>query len=1094
MIDTASDLETQEQIGHTARADTARAGGAIAAAEDARPARTHERPSRLPVTLYRVQLHQGFTFDDARALVPYLAQLGVTDLYASPILTAARGSTHGYDISDHGALNPELGGDAAHARLSRTLADHRLGHLLDIVPNHMAADPVRNVWWRDVLENGPSSPYARYFDVDWTPVKPELTDKVLLPILGDQYGAVLERGELRLGFEQGALTLTAYGDRQLPTNPQQSVALLRHDLERLREQHGDDDAHVREFLSILTALQNLPPAGERDPDKVAERHREKEVARDRLARLVEASPAVRAHIDTAIAAWNGVPGDPRSFDRLHALLEAQCYRLAYWRTASDEINYRRFFDVNDLAGIRMEDEAVFDATHALVLRLVAEGRVTGLRVDHPDGLYDPIAYAERLQDRVRQIHGASASPGGPGFASGAESETALATQRRPLYIAIEKILSAHESLPDPWPVYGTTTYSFLNAVNGLFVDTTNAKSMRRIYARLTGRNDSFATLMYQGKKLIILTSLASEMNVLSHALNDLSESSRTSRDFTLNGLRKALMEVIACFPVYRTYVSARGASDADRAVIRLAVARAKRRNPAMERSIFDFIERVLLPPAPLGDAPEEERADRGPWAEGPSDSRSSLAEPGTECVAERVGFQRRLAFAMRFQQYTGPVHAKGVEDTAFYRYHPLVSLNEVGGDPERFGLTATEFHDANRARLTHWPYEMIGTATHDTKRGEDARARIDVLSEMPDEWRHAVGRWMRTNASARTTIDGEHAPDRNDEYLYYQALIGAWPAEPLDAPIPAGVPEEFVDRLQRYMQKAIKEAKIHSSWVNEHQPYEQALANFVSRTLRGASARGFLQAFLPFQRRVARLGALNSLGQLALKLCSPGVVDLYQGTELWDLTLVDPDNRRPVDFDLRRTALEDLSHIVSDDATVDARETAVAHLLDTWTDGRIKLLLTMALLRQRREQPDLFLDGDYLPLPGADAPSDRHLVAFARQLGSRAIIVMAPRFTSQLAPAAAADTGGGSAHDAQRADGTHAADGTGNGRAQRWPVGFDPWRTMRVQLPESLAGRTFTHLLTGASVRPLVTGREASLPAADVFKSFPLAVLIAHEP
>jgi (1->4)-alpha-D-glucan 1-alpha-D-glucosylmutase len=1044
MIDTASDLDTRAQISHTPRA-----GGAAAVADESRTARTHERPSRLPVTLYRVQLHHGFTFDDASALAPYLAQLGVTDLYASPILAAARGSTHGYDISDHGALNPELGGEAAHARLSRTLAEHGLGHLLDIVPNHMAADPERNVWWRDVLENGPSSLYARYFDVDWTPVKPELTDKVLLPILGDQYGAVLERGELRLGFAHGALVLTAYGDRHLPMNPRASVVVLRHDIDRLRERHGEDDPHVREFLSILTSQQNLPPAGERDPDKVAERHREQEVARDRLARLVEASPAVRAHIDAAVAAWNGVTGDPRSFDRLHALLDAQCYRLAYWRTASDEINYRRFFDVNDLAGIRMEDDAVFDATHALVLRLVADGRVTGLRIDHPDGLYDPIAYAERLQDRVRQIHAAASAGAGPRFVQGSGTESALATQQRPLYIAIEKILSAHESLPDPWAVYGTTTYGFLNAVNGLFVDGTNAKSMRRIYARLTGRGDSFATLMYQCKKLIILSSLASEMNVLSHALNDLSESSRTSRDFTLNGLRKALMEVIASFPVYRTYVNARGASDADRAVIRLAIARAKRRNPAMERSIFDFIERVLIPPGPLDESPSEERTER----------------------------ERRLAFAMRFQQYTGPVHAKGVEDTAFYRYHPLVSLNEVGGDPERFGRSAAEFHDANRTRLTHWPYEMIGTATHDTKRGEDARARIDVLSEMPDEWRRAVGRWMRANASARTTIDGEHAPDRNDEYLYYQALIGAWPAEPLDAPVPAAAPEDFVERVQRYMLKAIKEAKIHSSWVNEHQPYEQALVNFVSRTLRGASARGFLQAFLPFQRRVARLGALNSLGQLALKLCSPGVVDLYQGTELWDLNLVDPDNRRPVDFDLRRAALEDLSHLASGDAAVEARETAVAHLLDTWTDGRIKLLLTMALLRLRREQPDLFLDGDYLPLPGADAPSDHHLVAFARQLGPRAIIVMAPRFTSQLAPAASGD-----------ASGAHGTD-----TAPRWPVGFEPWRTMRVQLPESLAGRTFTHLLTGAAVRPLLAGREVSLPAADVFKWFPLAVLIAHE-
>lgn len=1041
-----------------------------------------ERPSRRPVTLYRVQLHHGFTFDDAAALAPYLAQLGVTDLYTSPSLKARPDSTHGYDISDHGALSPELGGEDGHVRLAQALEARGLGHLLDIVPNHMSADAERNLWWRDVLENGPSSLYARYFDVDWTPIKPELTDKVLLPILGDQYGAVLERGELRVGFDAGALVLS-YFERRLPVNPRQAVMLFRHDIDRLREQHGDDDPHVREFLSILTALQNLPAASERDPDKVAERHREKEVARDRLAKLADASPVVRAHVEKAIRVWNGVPGDAHSFDRLHTLLDAQCYRLAYWRTASDEINYRRFFDVNELAGIRMEEPAVFDATHALVLRLVADGVITGLRVDHPDGLYDPIAYVDRLQARVQQVHAEQAESAATPEARARHA--ALARQRRPLYVAIEKIISAEERLPDAWGVYGATTYGFLNDVNGLFVDGSNAKSMRRIHARLTGRSDSFAQLMYQGKKLIILTSLASEMNVLSHALNELSEGDRRSRDFTLNGLRKALMEVIACFPVYRTYVSARGASDADRHVIQLAVSRAKRRNPAMERSIFDFIEEVLLPET---EAEAEARAveiaataavavasaavagtgDPAANSETIAAARDAAAlDAAAKTIAAQaqIARRRRLAFAMRFQQYTGPVHAKGVEDTAFYRYNVLVSLNEVGGDPERFGRTPATFHEANRARLAHWPFEMIGTATHDTKRGEDARARIDVLSEMPDEWRRAVGRWMRINSGARAMLEGEHAPDRNDEYLYYQALVGAWPAEALDAPEPAEAPAALVARMQRYMLKAIKEAKLHSSWVNENQPYEAVLHRFVDRTLRGATARNFLRAFVPFQRQVARLGALNSLAQLALKIGSPGVVDRYQGTELWDLSLVDPDNRQPVDYEQRRAMLEDLGDLLANDsADSTARETAARHLLDTWPDGRIKLFLTTLLLRMRAADPDLFLEGDYVPLPGADTQSDRHLVAFARQLGTRMVIVVAPRFTSGLMPG---------------------ADG--------WPVGFDTWRTLRVTLPDTLATRTFRHAITGAAVRPLVSSREVCLPAADLFKTFPLAILVSHE-
>jgi (1->4)-alpha-D-glucan 1-alpha-D-glucosylmutase len=988
--------------------------------------RRHERPVHVPVSLYRVQFHAGFTFEDAQALIPYWQALGITDLYASPLLAAGRGSTHGYDISDHEHLNPALGGEEAYVALTRGLSDASLGLLLDIVPNHMGVDPDRNRWWRDVLENGPSSIYARFFDIDWTPIKPQLTNKVLLPILGDQYGRVLERGELQIGFDHGTLFI-AYGERRLPLDPSRSTLVLRRaadKLRELREQHEpqslEEDPHLREFLSILTALQNLPSSSERDSDKMAERHREKEVARERLQRLCDAAPEIRAQIDEAIRVCNGTPGDPRSFNCLHEMLEAQNYRLAYWRTASDEINYRRFFDVNELAGIHMEDPAVFDATHHLILKFIADRQVTGLRLDHPDGLYDPVEYVERLQTRIGELLGAGAV-------------------RRPFYIAIEKILSAHEALPEPWTVYGTTTYSFLNEVNGLFVDTRHAQNMRRIYGRITGRRESFATLLYQCKRMIMSSSMASEVNVLASELNEISESDRTSRDYTLNNLRRALMEVIANFPVYRTYVSARGAADTDRQVVRVAIGRARRRNPVMESSIFDFIESVLLPPDPLDEAPAEQRAERA----------------------------RRLAFAMKFQQYTGPVHAKGVEDTAFYRYNVLASLNEVGGDPERFGRTPDDFHHANRWRLEHWPLEMIGTATHDTKRGEDTRARINVLSELPESWRQGVGRWMRTNASARTTVDGEHAPDRNDEYLYYQTLIGTWPPELADAPIPQRAPDAYVERIQAYMRKALKEAKTHTSWVNENQPYERAVDAFVDATLRGSSARAYLAAFIPFQRRIARLGAINALAQLVLKLTSPGVVDLYQGTELWDLHLVDPDNRQPVDYIQRRAWLDAFLPALSGDADGNSKLPALAgDLLARWPEGRIKMFALAALLRLRREAPELFLDGEYLPLRGLDEQSARHLVGFARRLGTRVAITIVPRFTSGL-----------------------------HTDPDAWPLGFEAWKSMHVDLPESLGSLgELRHVLTGATVRPVISGSERTLIAADLFKTLPVAVLVGDIP
>jgi (1->4)-alpha-D-glucan 1-alpha-D-glucosylmutase len=956
---------------------------------------------RRPVSTYRLQFHHGFGFADARNLVPYLAELGITECYCSPYVMANPGSRHGYDICAHGALNPELGSEADYDGFCAALQAHGLGHIVDFVPNHMAADPRSNLWWRDVLENGPSSPFADFFDIDWDPVKPELKDKVLLPVLGDQYGRALERGELQLHFEDGALHLR-YFDLTLPINPRQSPRLLSLHQDRLEREMAGAPV-LREYLSILTALHNLPVYTERDPSRIAERQREKEVARERLSRLVAESPEICRHVDECLRTANGVPGDPASFDVLHDLLENQAYRLAYWRTAMDEINYRRFFDINELVALRMEEPAVFEVTHGLLTRLIADGRVSGIRVDHPDGLLDPAAYLSRLQ----RLAG------------------------RPLYVVVEKILSPGESLDAEWPIAGTTGYGFLNAVSGLFVDPRHVRTLRRHYTRITGRQESFEEVAYQSRRTIMLTALASELNVLAHALNRLSEHDRCSRDFTLNNCRTVLREVVACFPVYRTYVTRRGVSDFDRAVITTAIADARRRNPLMEASIFEFLRDILLPPAAEG-APEDPVA------------------------------ADRLRFAMKVQQFTAPVHAKGVEDTAFYRYHVLVSANDVGGHPGRLSVRVPDFHETNLQRLERWPLELIATATHDTKRGEDARARISVLSEMPDAWSKAVGVWMRINGRNRVKLHGAWAPDRNDEYLFYQALVGAWPAEDAGLPLPEHAPADVAGRIAAYMQKAAREAKVRTSWIDENQEYSNALGRFVKETLTGRTARRFLTSFAPLQRRVARVGMVNSLAQLVLKLASPGVPDFYQGSELWDLSLVDPDNRRPVDFAARQRLLAELGPLISRLERGEVAEAHVRDLLARWHDGRIKLLITACGLRFRRHHAALMQSGAYTPLEATGGHGD-HIVAFARQDESGTLLAVVPRLTLPLVEPVEGE--------------------------RLLPVG-PAWGSSRIALPAGARAARYRNVLTG-EWSEVVGSDPSSLPVDVVLRTCPVALLWA---
>jgi (1->4)-alpha-D-glucan 1-alpha-D-glucosylmutase len=965
---------------------------------------------RIPVATYRLQLNRDLRFVDVQALIPYFHGLGITDLYVSPFLKARRESQHGYDIVDHTAINSEIGSEEELASLTADLARYEMGLIADVVPNHMGIDDEANRWWWDVLENGPSSPYAKFFDIDWTPPKEDLTNKVLLPILGDQYGKVLENGEIQLRFEAGAFVI-AYYEHRFPVAPRSSVAILDPACERIRTQLDAEDPHLVELESIITSLKVLPPRTESDREQVRVRLREKEVAKRRLADLTEASDPVRQVIGDMVATVNGRRGDPRSFDQLEALLTHQAYRLSYWRVATDEVNYRRFFDINHLAAIRVEESEVFEAVHAVVLRLLAAGQVTGLRVDHPDGLFDPAQYFLDLQSACRRHL--------PAFAATGNDSPYGNTTERPGYVVVEKILVRDERLRPDWVVHGTTGYEFLNLLNGLFVDPAAERHFHELYGRFTGQPCRFGDIAYQSKKLILDATMSAELHVLARRLDRISEQHRWSRDFTLFSLQEALAEVIACFPVYRTYIRATKnmVGDEDRHDILSALRTAQRRNPTMSETLFEFVASVLLlqDPAGLGEAERAERRD----------------------------------FVMRFQQITGPIMAKGIEDTAFYRLYPLASLNEVGGNPERFGVSVDTFHRLNAERQANWPSTMLTTSTHDTKRSEDVRARINVLSEMPRDWERAIQRWRLLNRDKKTEVDGAEVPDANEEYLYYQTLVGAWPMQPMDET----AHEHFVARLERYMEKALKEAKLQTSWINPNEAHDQAVKRFVRDVLRPDPDNRFLNDFLHFHGLVAQAGLWNSLSQIVLKITLPGMPDVYQGNELWDFSLVDPDNRRPVDFGRRVTLLEDLQRREEKDLLSLLRE-----LVAQRTDGGIKLYVTYKALTFRRSHRDLFERGAYHPLMVSGAQG-QHVVAYARQLGNRWAVVAVPRFIIQLSP------------------------------ASRPPVGKRLWKETRLQLPEAAPCRwqnVFTSESFMAAERP-ITEREIFMH--EVFRRLPVALL-----
>ncbi|MBC7855685.1 MAG: malto-oligosyltrehalose synthase [Pirellulaceae bacterium] len=959
---------------------------------------------------YRLQFNAGFKFRDAAEIVPYLHALGVTHVYSSPYLTSQPGSPHGYDVCNHEQLNPELGTAEDYVAFVTALETHGLGQILDVVPNHMAASN-SNGWWLDLLENGVSSPYAHFFDIDWRPIKDELAGKVLLPILGQQYGDALEAGELKLEHGEGAFTLR-YFDQVLPIAPKSAMPILEAPLEELKTALGEASEAFGEYQSILTALAHLPPKSTTDPAAVQERQREKEVIKRRLKRLESDHPLVLEAVQRVVTNWNGAPGDTKSFDPLDKLLEAQAYRLSHWKAASDEVNYRRFFDINSLAALCMEHYDVFERAHRLVLELAARGDVDGFRIDHIDGLLDPLQYLWRLQwaylaevsrqifvKRVAEDAGsnalAEAVPSSPTWEEVRPQVLDLLQQKlglpqpdpallpvsgspppdvagdsppprdmnprqsssRPLYVVVEKILGSDEPLPADWPIAGTSGYDFLHQLGGLFVETEGLAATKQTYFRFIGERPEYAETVYRCKLLILRFAMASELQMLAHQLNRISEQHRRSRDFTLNMLRHALREVLASFPVYRTYVSPAGISDRDQRFIHNAIGHSKRRSPAIDAAVYDFIRGTLLLQHPEG--------------------------------LEEHSRRERELFTGRFQQVTSPVMAKGVEDTAYYVYCPLISANEVGSHPEAAVISPEQFHRENLHRREQWPASMLGTSTHDTKRSEDVRARIAVLAEIPGLWRKRVNARSRLNRRFRSDVDGLPAPSKNDEYLLYQSLVGVWPL----GTVSRHEHDELVRRVQAYMEKATHEAKVRTSWVNPNGPYDHAVRDFVGKILEPRKDNRFLADFRHFHESIVDAGLYTSLSQLTLKLMSPGVPDIYQGQELWDLSLVDPDNRRPVDYAPRKWLLGELTATL---AAGPQRQLELAReLARNPRDSRLKLFVTSQLLKFRRDQPALFSSGTYQPLEIV-GPKAKHLCAFAWRSERLSAVVIVPRLIASL--------------------------------------------------------------------------------------------------
>ncbi|MDF2387973.1 malto-oligosyltrehalose synthase [Nostoc ellipsosporum NOK] len=930
---------------------------------------------RIPTITYRIQFTPEFGFEKAKAIAAYLADLGITDLYASPIFKARSGSTHGYDVVDAAQLNPELGTTEEFEALVSELQSLGMGWLQDIVPNHMAYSS-ENHYLMDVLEHGPDSGYTDYFDLGWNAPFADRQERILAPLLGDFYGVSLEKGDIQLQYAQSGLTVNYYS-LQLPLRLESYTKFLSYNLGKITRKLGRNHPDFIKLLGILYILKNVPL-------EVVDRQRQDQIAfiKGLIWELYTTNDDIHEFIEDNLKIFNGDVGNPDSFNLLDELLKDQFYRLAFWKVGAEEMNYRRFFTVNELISVKVEDLRVFNNTHSLIKKLVAEGKFTGLRIDHIDGLYNPLQYLERLREKMGDV-----------------------------YITVEKILELTEDLPENWDIQGTSGYDFLNYVNGVFCQKETRFLFDNIYQAFINSRVDYASLVKEKKHLILERNLAGDIDNLAILLKNISNKYRYANDFTLNGLKRAIAEVLTLFPVYRTYITPEGITQSDRATIQEVITQAREQVPLLQNELT-FIEKLML----LEFDDSLTQTEREQW----------------------------LYFVLRMQQYSGPLMAKGVEDTTLYVYNRLLSLNEVGGNPSHFGITTAEFHAFNQKHQANWPHTMNATATHDTKRGEDVRARLNVLSEIPQEWEEQVNIWSYLNQDRRSERHGFAIPDRNDEYFLYQTLVGAFPFDEYEQ-------SSFVQRVKDYMIKAIREAKVHTAWLRPDSEYEQACVSFIEKVLDSSISSQFLEAFRPFQQRIAYYGIFNSLSQTLLKATAPGVPDFYQGTELWDLSLVDPDNRRPVDFELRRGYLSTIREQIKTDILA-----LIQELLTHKTDGKIKLFLTAQVLKARKNYLALFTEGDYLPLEIQGSHAN-HIIAFARRQGNQTAIAIAPRFfTSLIQPG-------------------------------ENPLGDDVWQDTHLQLPPN-SSSAWKNVLTEQTLQ--ATG---TLPIAQALTHFPVALLVTEE-
>ncbi|MDQ1409346.1 MAG: (1-_4)-alpha-D-glucan 1-alpha-D-glucosylmutase [Acidobacteriaceae bacterium] len=949
--------------------------------------------TRVPLATYRLQFNKNFTFKNAVGILDYLRELGITDIYASPILTSRHGSGHGYDVTNPNRLDPDLGTEKDFEVFVSELEKRGMGLLLDIVPNHMAASS-ENPWWVDVLENGPDSAFSSYFDIDWHPPSRNLDNKILLPILGRPFGEALDSGELKLSFHDGQFSIE-YFESSFPLAPRTYRSVLQHRIGRLKNLLDENSAPYHEYQGIVAALSAISDRDTTPIESASDKRVRFESIRERLRQLAAGSEEVTHFIQENIADFNGQEGDPSSFANLQRLLGEQYYVLAFWQNVNETINYRRFFTITDLVGMRVEDSLVFDATHSLILRLISRGAVSGLRIDHIDGLRDPLAYLKRLQERVAAEDGAK-----PGEEA---------------YVLVEKILARKENLPNNWPVAGTTGYDYLNFANRILVQPEGAKGIERIYSHFIGRNLKFSEVLYQKKKLVMDTILGVEMRSLGRQLGELAAQARYARDLPRHELTEALIETTACFAVYRTYIRNLDLPPEATKVLGEALAQARLRKPALNPQCFDFLRDVLLLLNPPHVLPDHREA--------------------------------RLSFVLRWQQFTGPIVAKGLEDTALYVYYPLASLNEVGGDPAPDAICPREFFEFIAERQKRWPHSMNASSTHDTKRAEDVRARISVLSEIPQKWEKRLHQWAAMNEQYKIAGNGGAVPDRNEEYFLYQTLLGMWPLEQSEL---GGV----LERLQSYAVKAIREAMVHTRWTRPNLAHEKGLKNFIAAILDERKNNAFLEDFHSFQRDIEFYGMLNSLSQTLLKITAPGVPDFYQGSELWDLRLVDPDNRGTVDFARRIKLLTSLQQSASRQADGFAGE-----LMKNWTDGRIKLYLISKALRCRQEFSKLFTDGDFVPAEMSGERSE-NVTAFFRVSENLQALILAPKWLAS------------------------------SGVEQNPSAQEKFWGNTSIVLPDNVAA-SWRNVLTGESITAQ-GNLDEGLSVGDALKNFPMGLLLSN--